>query len=128
MHAIGHRKALHLYARNLDTVGINSGNRFNRFLDIWIVEVEDRIFVRSGGHDPAGWFATFMQDEYGYLLCDQEVIPITGYLPVDLKDMLPRIDQAYWDKYGYGRRIPLVEQITSPASSNWTLEIFPQAS
>jgi hypothetical protein len=41
---------------------IRAGNRMHRFIGIWVVVVDDRVFVRSWSLKPQGWYRTFLAE------------------------------------------------------------------
>ena len=47
-------------------LGIRAGDRSDhRFIGIWVVVVEDRVFVRSWTLKPGGWYRTLLDDPLG---------------------------------------------------------------
>ena len=46
-------------------VGIKAGNERDRFIDIWVVEVNMRIFARTWSKSENSWFTTFLRGENG---------------------------------------------------------------
>ena len=47
---------------------IRAGAGQHRFIGIWVVVVEDRVFVRSWSVKPDGWYSTFLQEANGAIL------------------------------------------------------------
>ena len=44
---------------------IRVGTRPQRFIGIWVVVVNDRVFVRSWSVKPRGWYQTFLEEPCG---------------------------------------------------------------
>ena len=44
---------------------IRVGTRPQRFIGIWVVVVNDRVFVRSWSVRPRGWYQTFLEEPSG---------------------------------------------------------------
>lgn len=45
-------------------LGIRAGKGTHRVIGIWVVVVEGRVFVRSWGLKPDGWYRTLLKDPY----------------------------------------------------------------
>jgi hypothetical protein len=50
---------------NSKILGIRAGQQPHRFIGIWVVVVEGRVFVRSWSLKPRSWYRTFLEDPYG---------------------------------------------------------------
>jgi hypothetical protein len=51
----------------LDTakiLGIRSGDA-HRYVGVWVVVVEDRVFVRTWNDEPTGWYRAFLEEPRG---------------------------------------------------------------
>jgi hypothetical protein len=46
-------------------LGLQAGVDGHRFIGIWVVVVDDRVFVRSWNDKPAGWFRAFLAEPRG---------------------------------------------------------------
>jgi Uncharacterized protein conserved in bacteria (DUF2255) len=58
-------------------VGIKAGARSDhRFIGIWAVVVDGRVFVRSWTLRPGGWYRTFLEDPLGALQCGQREVRV----------------------------------------------------
>jgi hypothetical protein len=49
---------------------IRAGNGPHRFIGIWAVVVEGRVFVRSWSLKPRSWYRTFLEEPQGAILVD----------------------------------------------------------
>lgn len=96
----------------------------HRFIGIWVVVVEDRVFVRSWSVKPRGWYRAFLEDPRGAILVDGEEIPVRAVRPRGerLKD---EISRAYLDKYGTRSSIKYARDMGRPKSRATTTELVP---
>jgi len=77
-------------------IGVRTGQ--HRFIGIWVVVVEDRVFVRSWSLKPNGWYRTFLKEPRGAIQvagCEIEV----RALRIKSERLRDVIDRAYLDKY-----------------------------
>lgn len=55
---------------------IRPGNGTHRFIGIWFVIVEHRVFVRSWSIKPDGWYRTFLKDTRGAIKVGKSEIAV----------------------------------------------------
>jgi hypothetical protein len=96
----------------------------HRFIGIWVVVVEDRVFVRSWSVKPRGWYRAFLQNPRGAILVDGREIPVRAVRRrgEDLKDAISR---AYLEKYGTRSSIKYARDMGRPKSRATTTELVP---
>lgn len=46
-------------------LGVRAGSGDHRFIGVWVVVVDGRVFIRSWGVKRGGWFRTFEEDPRG---------------------------------------------------------------
>jgi hypothetical protein len=46
-------------------LGIRAGTEPHRFIGIWVVVVDERVFVRSWSLKPRSWYRTFLEEPRG---------------------------------------------------------------
>ncbi|WP_400191009.1 DUF2255 family protein [Hymenobacter sp. B81] len=114
------------YIRHHNLIGLRAGRHRASFLDIWMVVVDDRIFVRSWGLAERGWYHAFLADSQGAIRCGEAMLPVRAQVPADLVDLSPRISQAYLAKYDAGANSYYAQGITRPEHVARTLELLPQ--
>jgi len=51
-------------------LGIRAGSQAHRFIGIWAVVVEGRVFVRSWSLKPKSWYRTFLEEPRGTINVD----------------------------------------------------------
>jgi hypothetical protein len=84
--------------RDGKVLGIRAGPQPHRFIGIWFVVVEDRVFVRSWTLRPKGWYRTFLEHPRGAIQIADHQIPVRAVRTRSqrLKD---EVDRAYLAKY-----------------------------
>lgn len=106
--------------------GIKAGTDRDRFLDIWMVVVDGRIFARSWGLSERSWYTAFLQHGAGEIRCGEDTFAITARIPGDLQGLTLRIDQAYLDKYNHGDNAFYAQGIVRPEHAACTMEFIPK--
>jgi len=96
----------------------------HRFIGIWAVVVESRVFVRSWSLKPRSWYRTFLEDPRGAILVDGRETPLRAVHTRSerLKDAVSR---AYLAKYAKGYSIKYARDMGRPKSRATTTELVP---
>ena len=105
---------------------IRAGTGSHRFIGIWVVVVNDRVFVRSWSVNPRGWYRTFLEEPRGTVqIADREIAVRT----VRTRDKRVRdaVDRAYLDKYNTPGAIKYARDLGTAQSRATTLELRPYA-
>jgi hypothetical protein len=85
-------------------LGIKAGARSNhRFIGIWAVVVDGRVFVRSWTLTPGGWYRTFLDDPLGALQCGRREVRVRA-VPARSERIRDAVERAYAAKYKTGGR------------------------
>jgi hypothetical protein len=80
-------------------IGIRAGARSeHRFIGVWPVVVDGRVFVRSWTLKPAGWYRTFLDDPLGTIQVGERQVRIRA-VRVTNRRINDAVEQAYADKY-----------------------------
>ena len=58
-------------------LGVRSGDD-HRYVGVWVVVVEDRIFVRTWNDEPTGWYRAFLEEPRGSIQVGDEEIAVRG--------------------------------------------------
>ena len=106
-------------------LGIRAGRDSNhRVIGIWAVVVEGRVFVRSWGLKPRGWWRTFLEDPYGSIFIANREIQIRAVQTRSerLKDL---VSLAYREKYNTPGSIQYVKDLSRKKSKETTTELVP---
>jgi hypothetical protein len=110
--------------RKSKILGLRAGSQPHRFIGLWVVVVEGRVFVRSWGVTPHGWYYAFLEEPRGVLQIAGQEIPIRAVRTRSerLKDV---VDRAYREKYNTPGAIKYVRDLTRAKSKATTTELAP---
>jgi hypothetical protein len=105
-------------------IGLRAGSAPHRFIGIWAVVVENRVFVRSWSHKPNSWHRVLLQEPYGTMqVADQEIaVRAVQTRSERLKDAVSR---AYLDKYKTPGSIKYARDLGRAKSRATTTELVP---
>jgi hypothetical protein len=105
-------------------LGIRAGTRPHRFIGIWAVVVEGRVFVRSWSLKPRSWYRTFLEEPRGTINVADREIPVRAVRTRSerLKDA---IDRAYLEKYKTPGSIKYAQDLGGEKSRATTTELVP---
>ena len=79
-------------------IGLRAGTEPHRFIGIWVVVVEGRVFVRSWSLKSRSWYRTFLADPRGVIQFAGDEFPIRAVRT--RSERLKRlVDRAYLEKY-----------------------------
>jgi hypothetical protein len=111
--------------RDGKTVYVRAGAGRHRFIGIWVVVVEDRVFVRSWSLKPRSWWRTFLEEPRGAIRVAGRAIPVRTVQTRSprLKDAVSR---AYLRKYGTGGMLRFARDLGSAESRATTTELVPR--
>ena len=80
-------------------LGIRAGNRSaHRFIGIWPIVIDGRVFGRSWSLKPDGWYRAFVEDPRGAIQVGSRTIRIRA-VPVRSERLRDAIERAYAEKY-----------------------------
>ena len=107
-------------------IRIRAGTQPHRFISIWAVVVERRVFVRSWSLKAHGWHRTFLEDPRGVIQVGDREIPVraVGTRSERLKDA---VDHAYLEKYNTPKSIRYAQDLGRARSRATTTELVPLA-
>jgi hypothetical protein len=105
-------------------LGIRAGTQPHRFIGIWAVVVEGRVFVRSWSLKPRSWYRTFLEEPVGAINVADREIPVRAVRTRSerLKDA---IDRAYLEKYKTPGSIKYAQDLGGEKSRATTTELVP---
>ena len=105
-------------------VRIRAGMGAHRFIGIWVVVVEDRVFVRSWSIKPRSWYRTFLEEPRGVISVDDREIPVRARFPKGER-LLDAVSQAYLAKYHTKGWLKYAHDLGRPTSRATTTELVP---
>ena len=105
-------------------LGIRAGCSEHRFIGIWAVVVEKRVFVRSWSLKPRSWYRTFLEEPRGAIQVAGQEIPVRAVHTRSerLKDAISR---AYLEKYKTPGSIKYARDMGRAKSRATTTELVP---
>jgi hypothetical protein len=105
-------------------LAIRAGTRPHRFIGVWAVVVDGRVFVRSWGVKPKGWYRTFREEPRGAIQVDGREIPVRAVFTRSerLKDAVSR---AYAERYNTPASLKWVRDLNRAKSRDTTMELVP---
>ena len=110
-------------ARNAKILGVRSGTE-HRYTGVWVVVVDDRVFVRSWNDKPTGWFRAFKKQSGGTIQIGKLEIPVRGK-SVRSARIRDAVTAAFAEKYNTKGSRKWVEGFAEPARLLTTLEFVP---
>jgi hypothetical protein len=107
-------------------LGIRAGTEPHRFIGIWAVVVEGRVFVRSWSLKPRSWYRTFLEEPRGAIqIADREIaVRAVRTRSERLKDA---VDRAYLEKYNTPGSIKYARGLGRAKSRGTTTELVPRS-
>lgn len=110
--------------RKAKIIGVRSGTE-HRYTGIWVVLVDERIFVRSWSDKPTGWFRAFKQEPTGTIQVGQLEVPVRGK-QVRSTRLRDAVTIAFGEKYHTKGSQKWVQGFAEPARALTTLEFVPR--
>ena len=108
-------------------LGIRAGTQPHRFIGIWAVVVEGRVFVRSWSLKPRSWYRTFLEEPRGAIQVTGQEIPVRA-VHTRSERLKDAIDRAYLEKYKTPGSIKYARDLGRSRSRATTTELVPLAS
>jgi len=105
-------------------LGIRAGSKPHRFIGIWHVVVENRVFVRSWTLKPNGWYRTFLEEPRGAIQVGSRALPIVA-VQTRSERLKKSVDRAYAEKYDTGGSLHFVLGFRKAKRRNTTTELVP---
>jgi len=103
---------------------IRAGAGSHRFIGIWFVVVDHRVFVRSWSLSPGGWYRTFLGQPRGAIQIADREIAIRVKRNTGAR-MNAAVDRAYLEKYDTPGSLKYARDLGLAKSRATTLELIP---
>jgi len=97
----------------------------HRFIGIWAVVVDGRVFARSWTEKPDGWYRTFLDDPMGTIQVGERELRIRT-ARVRGNRIRDRVEDAYAVKYRTPASLKYVRGFRTPRRRDTTLEFLPR--
>ena len=105
-------------------LGIRAGTE-HRFIGIWVVVVDGRVFVKSWTIKSHGWYRAFEKDPLGAIQVGTRTVRIRAR-SVSSKALLDAVEAAYAAKDNTPGSIKYVEGFKTPERRKTTTELSPR--
>jgi hypothetical protein len=107
-------------------MGIRAGAKSDhRFIGVWPIVVDGRLFARSWTSTPGGWYRTFLEDPLGVIQVGDRQLRIRA-IGVKSERLRDKIDAAYGEKYDTKASQKYVRGLRSPRRRDTTTEFAPR--
>ncbi len=123
-HSMSFSKEFYTFLEENTLVGIKGGMKRERFLQIWMVEVNQRVFARSWNKSARSWFTAFLEEGAGQIKFGESIFNVTGQKLASDAQMTALINQAYLAKYNQPYNVSYAKGITQPEYAEYTMEFF----
>ena len=102
------------------TLGVRSGTE-HRYTGVWVVVVNNRVFVRSWNDKPTGWFRAFKKEATGTIQIGDLEVSVRAKL-VRSARIRDAVTLALGEKYNTKGSLKWVEGFAEPSRVLTTLE------
>jgi hypothetical protein len=105
-------------------LSIRAGTQPHRFIGIWAVVVEGRVFVRSWSLKPRSWYRTFLEEPRGAVQVAGQEIAVRA-VRTRSERLKSAVDRAYLEKYDTPGSIKYARDLGRARSRATTTELVP---
>jgi hypothetical protein len=107
-------------------LGVRAGARSrHRFVGIWAVVVEGRVFSRSWSQRPGGWFRTFLEDPLGTIRVGERQVSVRA-VRVRSERLRDGVERGYAQKYATPGSLKYVRGLRTSRRRDTTIEFLPR--
>lgn len=107
-------------------LGVRAGAKSDhRFIGIWPVVVDGRVFARSWTLKPNGWYRTFLDDPLGTIQVGEREVRIRA-VPVRSERIRDAVEEAYARKYPTPGSMKYVRGFRTRRRREATMEFLPR--
>ena len=107
-------------------MGIRAGAKSDhRFIGVWPIVVDGRLFARSWTSTKDGWYRTFLDDPLGVIQVGDRQVRIRA-IGVKSERLRDKVDAAYGQKYDTKASKKYVRGLRSPRRRDTTTEFVPR--
>jgi hypothetical protein len=105
-------------------IGIKAGTD-HKFIGVWPVVVDGRVYARSWGLSAGGWYRTFLEDPNGTIQIGEREIRVRA-VPARSERARDKIEDAYQAKYHTKASQKWVRGFRTPRRREATIEFVPR--
>jgi hypothetical protein len=107
-------------------LGVRAGARSDhRYIGIWTVVVDGRVFARSWAQKPGGWYRTLLDDPLGTIRVGERGLRVRA-VRVRSKRVRDAVEGAYATKYSTPSSVKYVRGFRTARRRDTTLEFVPR--
>ncbi len=110
--------------RDSKILRLKAGTQPHRFIGIWAVVVQGRVFVRSWSLKPRSWYRTFLVEPRGVIQIGSHEIPVRA-VHTRSERLKDAVDRAYLEKYKTPGSIQYARDLGRAKSRATTTELAP---
>ena len=110
--------------RKSKVLRIRAGDGAHRFIGIWFVMVDGRVFVRSWSLKAGGWYRTFLAEAHGAIQIGDREAPVRA-VRTRSESLKLAVDRAYLEKYTSAGEIKYAKDLVEAKCRAATLELIP---
>ena len=103
------------------------GGADHRYIGIWVVVVDRRVFVRSWNDRRTGWYRAFLAEPRGSVKVGEREVPVRAR-PMRAEKLNDAVDRAYAGKYTTKANQTYVKGFARAKRRATTLELLPAGS
>ena len=105
-------------------LGVRAGSQPHRFIGIWVVVVEKRVFVRSWSIKARSWYRTFLEEPEGALTINGREYAVRAVLTRSER-LKAAVDKAYLQKYSTPASHKYARDLGKKRPRDTTTELVP---
>ena len=106
-------------------IGLRAGTQPHRFIAVWAVVVEGRVFVRSWSLKPPSWYRAFLVEPRGAIQVAGDEVPVRA-VRTRSERLKRAVDRAYLEKYHTPASIKFARDLGRAKSKATTTELVPR--
>jgi hypothetical protein len=110
--------------RDSKILGLRAGSEPHRFIGIWAVVAESRVFVWSWSLKPRSWYRTFLRDPQGVIQVGDRQLRVRA-VRTRSERLKSAVDRAYLEKYNTPGSIKYARDLERAKSRATTTELVP---
>ncbi len=105
------------------SIAIRAGSKPHRFIRIWAVVVEGRVFVRSWSLKPRSWYRTLLVEPHGAVRVGRKTVSFRAARARGER-LKAAVDGAYLTKYARPSEVRYARDLCGPRSRSTTTELI----
>jgi hypothetical protein len=105
--------------------GMRAGGGDHRFIGIWMVEVDGRVFARSWTMKRTGWYHALLAERHGTIQVGTRTIRV-GARPVRSERLKDAVSAAYFWKYDTAAALKYCRGFARGRRRETTIELVPR--